>query len=131
MLLFAISLMFGTIKVSAQEPYFIETNESQTSIVETYQEENYDSRNTRDVNKKKYVSMVVSSIIGGMIYDFYCYILETAADIVAYLNWCDENGYDPDDFEIVSKRVVYDNGCWQPEFPANPFCRALTAENPN
>lgn len=131
MLLLVATMMIGTVKVSAKDPYFVESNELQTSITETHQDDNYDSQDTRNPGKKKYVAMVVSSIIGGIIYDFFCYIVETAADIVAYLNWCNENGYDPDDFKIVSKRVVYDNGCWQPEFPANPFCRALTAENPN
>lgn len=121
--LLVVSLLFTSVKpiYAVGEPYGLET-------IETYEEYNSENGNTRNP-ALKFVNFVIQSIIGGIIYDVTKYLYTYEPDWNAVIEWAEEKGYDPDDFEVVSKRVVYDNGCWQPEFSANPFCKAILNKN--
>lgn len=55
------------------------------------------------------------------------YIIDTAPNYFAVQQWAANNNVSINDIEVVEyTRVVYDTGCWTPEFPANPFCRIAT-----
>ena len=85
----------------------------------------HDVPGPRAVGLLKCVIFVAKAIIGGIIYDVVKYIATHETDWNAVEQWASENGLDPNDYEITIERVVYDNGCWKPEFPANPFCKMV------
>lgn len=42
--------------------------------------------------------------------------------------WVVDN-YNTTEYTIISEHIVYDTGCWKPEFPSNPFCRIAPVPN--
>lgn len=74
----------------------------------------------------KFVILVVQNIAWDITKEVAGYLWSYEPDYKVVEDWTKKNGYDHIKFEILSKDVVYDNGCWKPEFPANPFCKALS-----
>lgn len=69
---------------------------------------------------KKVGEVVVEVIIETIVE----YVFDTASNYVAVQQWATNNNVSLNDIEVVEyTRVVYDTGCWTPEFPNNPFCR--------
>ena len=117
-----------SLTISAQDgenPHEINTGEV---FNETYQsEKGNDYQKTNDPPNgsslfRKFVAFIVTGIISGYVYDGYKYILQSLPDVEAVIQWMNEGGFAPDEYTYKITRVVYDNGCWKPEFPANPFC---------
>lgn len=79
-------------------------------------------------NMKAVKMRIVCIIIDGIIYDVIKYIVTSRANMEAFYDWLVENGYNEADYTVTITGVVYDNGCWQPEFPANPFCRMIVED---
>ena len=74
---------------------------------------------------QKVVKFIATAIVGGLVYDVSKYILATEVDMSAVYQWAYENSLNVSDFNIQIKEVVYDNGCWKPEYPNNPFCKGI------
>lgn len=74
---------------------------------------------------QKAVIFIVRSIVSGAIFEGFKIVFSNISNIQAAILWMNENGLNTSDYNITINRVVYDNGCWQPEFPNNPFCKMI------
>ena len=73
-------------------------------------------------NRIKFVEIILVSLITNATTRLTDMLFDYESDLTPVYNWAMENSVGIEDYLIQSIRVVYDDGCWKPEFPNNPFC---------
>lgn len=124
LLILTVCMLFTSKPILANESI------SSTTTIQPYSEmmiENDLTNNTKSIPGavKKFVTFVIENVAWDILTEVVGYLWSYEPDYKVVEDWAKANGYDHLEFEVLSKEVVYDNGCWKPEFPANPFCKAL------
>lgn len=109
---FCLILCFIT-PVSAQTEQPNENNKGEEIL---YVDQNVENKGVLT----KCVIFVIQAIASGIIYDGLKYAYNYINSYTVIQEYAIENNVG--DYTIKSMREVYDDGCWKPEFPNNPFC---------